>query len=154
MIRSSLAAIAGYVVIVVVVVAGIGLSWAILGGEGAFAGEGPQPSTSWMIANLVTGFVAAVAGGWVAHRLGASRTAVRILIGLILVLGLIGALTADSQYAKRTKIDKPVSDMTFIEAGGHAKQPTWYNWIIPLIGAAGAWVGGQRRVRRTELRRT
>jgi len=36
MLRSVLAAIVGYIVMIVVVMIGIGIAWAILGGTGAF----------------------------------------------------------------------------------------------------------------------
>jgi hypothetical protein len=143
MIRSVLAAIAGYVAMVVVVVAGITLSWAILGGEGAFRGEGPEPSTAWMVLSVVFGFVAAVAGGWVALKIGRSSMAVKVLVGLVLVLGLYSALTAESEYAGRKKIRRRVARMSFIDAGQHAKQPTWYLWTIPIVGVAGVLVGGR-----------
>ena len=145
MIRNILAAVAGYAALVVVVLAGIGLTWAVVGGSGAFAGEGPEPSAMWMVANLVFGLIAALAGGWVTRRIGRSQQAVRILIGLIILLGVITAITAEAAYAKRIKIDKPVAEMSFMEAGQHAKQPGWYNWIIPLVGVAGVWIGGREK---------
>ncbi|MDH3236851.1 MAG: hypothetical protein OEQ29_25305, partial [Alphaproteobacteria bacterium] len=143
--RSTLAAIAGYVVIVIVVMGSIALTWAAVGGAGAFAGEGPAPSAVWMASIVASGFLAAVAGGWVARRIGRSATAVNILIGLILVLGVVSALTARAQYEKRESVDKPVAEMTFMEAGQHARQPAWYNWTIPIIGMVGAWIGGRQR---------
>jgi len=143
--RNILAAMAGYAALVIVVMAGIGSAWAILGGTGAFAGEGPEPSATWLAFNIGFGFVAALVGGLVARKIGGSLTAVHTLIALILVLGVVTAYAAESQYAKRERIDKPVAEMSFMEAGQHAKQPAWYNWIIPLVGVAGAWVGGQER---------
>jgi hypothetical protein len=145
MIRSILAAVAGYAALVVVVVAGIGLTWAVVGGSGAFAGEGPEPSAMWMVANLVSGFLAAFAGGWVARKIGRSQQAVKILAGLIILLGIITAITAEAAFAKRKKIDTPVAEMSFMEAGQHARQPGWYNWIIPLVGVAGVWIGGREK---------
>lgn len=143
MIRSILAAVAGYAALVVVVMVGIALAWAILGGTGAFAGEGPEPSAIWIILNMICGFLAAWVGGWVALKIGRSVHAVNILIGLVILLGVMTVLTADSQYAKRARVDKPVAEMSFMEAGQHAKQPAWYNWVIPLVGVAGVWIGGK-----------
>ena len=130
---------------VIVVVAGIGIAWAILGGEGAFAGESPAPSTGWLILNILSGFVAAVAGGFVARKVGRSMTAVKLFVALLLVFGAYFAITAESSYAKRPKVDKPVAEMTFQEAGQHARNPTWYTILIPLVGVAGALVGGRQR---------
>lgn len=142
MARNILAAIGGYIVMVIIVLLGITVAWMALGPAGAFAGEGPAPSTAWMAGNLVSGFVAALAGGWAASRLGSSATAVKILLGLVLVLGLITAVT--SMGATGNPIDKPVTELSFMEAGAYAVQPAWYNWIIPLVGAIGVWIGGDK----------
>ena len=145
MLRSILAAVVGYIAMVVVVLAGIALAWAVLGGSGAFAGEGPKPSTAWIAMNLVGGFLAAFVGSLVALKIGRSARAVKILIGLLLVLGVVSAVTANSVYEKREPVGKPVAEMSFREAGQHAKQPAWYNWVIPLVGVAGACLGGRSR---------
>ena len=145
MLRNVLGAVLGYAVMVVVVMIGIWVAWAILGGEGAFQGEGPHPSVTWLVLNIVFGFIAAVVGGFVARKVGRSVTAVKVLVGLLLLMGAIFAITADSSYEKREKVDTPVAEMTFGEAGRHAKSPFWYNFTIPLVGVAGALVGGRQR---------
>lgn len=139
--RNILAAAGGYVVMVIVVFAGIGIAWALLGASGAFAGDTPSPSTTWLAGNLISGFVAAFAGGWTARRIGKSTGAVSILIGFILVLGVVSAVFGPDPPGE--PLGKPVADLTFIEAGQYAVQPTWYNWIVPIIGAVAAWLGGR-----------
>jgi len=147
MIRAILGAILGYVAIVVVVIAGLAATWAVLGGAGSFSGEGPYPSMAWSASAVLAGFIAAFLGGRVALKIGRTDLAVKILIGLMLVLGLYGAVTAESAYQKRTAeaVDKPVGELTFMEAGAVAKNPAWYNWVIPFVGAAGAMLGGRER---------
>lgn len=144
MLRNVLGAVLGYVVMVIVVLAGIGVAWMILGGSGAFDGEGPVPSMAWVVNNLLFGFVAAIAGGFAARKIGRSMTAVKILVGLILAFGAWFAVTADSSYAKREPVGKPVAEMSFTEAGQHARNPSWYNFVIPLVGVAGVLIGGRK----------
>ncbi len=144
MLKGIAGAVVGYIVIIIVVMAGLGLAWAILGGEGAFHGDGPYPSTAWLAFSFGFGFLAAVAGGFVAAKIGAKK-GVQILVGLIIALGLVSALTYERVRAKSEPIDKPVADMTFTEAGEHARQPPWYNWTIPIVGVVGALVGGRRK---------
>ena len=145
MLRKILAALLGYVVIVVIALAGIGIGWTILGGQGAFEGEGPQPSTVWILLNLAIGLVAAVVAGRVAAVVGGSSSSAKILAGIVLVLGFLLAAAAQFAPVERQPIDKPVAEMSFREAGEHAEQPGWYNWIMPLLGAAGVLFGGRRR---------
>ena len=146
--RAIAGALCGYAAMVVIVVASIAGTWAVLGPEGSFTGEGPYPSAAWNTSNVVFGFLAALVAGWVARKVGRGSTAVRILVGLMVVLGLYSAITAESSYQKRVAkadIDKQVADLSFTEAGVVAKSPTWYVWLIPVIGAAGALVGGRER---------
>ncbi len=144
MLRNILGAVVGYVSMVVVVMIGIGLAWLVVGGgSGAFDGESPRPSTIWIAFNIVFGFVAALVGGSIARRIGRSMTAVKILVAVLLVLGAFFAITAESTYAKREPVDKTVAEMSFTEAGQHARNPTWYLFSIPLVGVAGALVGAR-----------
>ena len=80
-----------------------------------------------------------------ALKIGRSSTAVKILVGIVIVLGLYFALTAESAQADREPVDKPVAEMSFREAGQHARQPAWYNWVVPLIGVAGVMLGGRQK---------
>ena len=147
MLRSILGAIVGYVATVIVVIASLAVTWAVLGASGSFTGEGPYPSPAWNASALVAGFIAALLGGWVALKVGRAALAVKILVGMMLVLGLYGALTAENSYQKRTAqaVDKQVADLSFMEAGAVAKNPAWYNWVIPFVGATGALLGGRER---------
>lgn len=144
MLRSILAAVVGYVALVLVVLAGIGVAWLALGGEGAFDGEGPAPSGAWIALNLMSGLIAAVIAGLVARRIGGSQLAVRILAGFVLALGLVVAAMAGSAD-DREPAAGPVAEMTFREAGQYAEQPAWYNWLVPLVGAVGVMIGGRER---------
>ncbi len=145
MVRNILGAVLGYVAMVVVVLGGIGLMWTVLGPSGAFAGEGPRPSTPWILGNLVSGFIAALLGGRIALAVGKNQLAVRVLLGLVLVLGLGGAIVAGLSPMPRPPLGKPIGELRFVEAGGYAEQPAWYNWLIPIIGAVGVFVGGRTR---------
>ena len=44
-------------------------------------------------------------------------------------------------------------DVSMMEATAGARQPAWFNWLNPLIGAVGVWFGSRKlcaeRVRRT-----
>lgn len=142
--RRVLGVIAGYVAMVVVVFAVVGVAWLVLGASGAFQGEGPYPSVPWLLFSVVGGFLGAVLGGRVAQKVGSGMKAVSLLVSVVVALGVFLALNAEESYAKRERIDKPVAEMSFMEAGQHAKQPAWYNWLIPFVGAAGVWLGGSR----------
>lgn len=146
MLRDILGAILGYLAIVVVIIASLFLVWQILGGSGAFSGDGPEPSMAWNLAALASGLVAAFVGGKTAAKIGRGPRAAHILLTLVLALGLFGALTAESAWERRQQQapeGKAAGDLTFLEAGTVARSPTWYNWTIPLVGAIGVFLGGR-----------
>ena len=86
----------------------------------------------WVLGQLVLGPVGAYTGGqvcaWVAHE---ARGAT-ILIGLVIVLGVVNALNSPAMAAG----PRP-DDVSMMEATAGARQPTWYLWLNPVIGAVG-----------------
>ena len=141
--RSIGAAVAGYVVMVLVVMLGAAVQWFVLGAEGSFQEDSTVASTSWSAIACVAGLLAAIAGGFAASKIDVSpnRLGVKILLGLILGLGLVLALAQMAGKPKPLPKDKKIADLTFVEAGEYASSPTWYNFAIPIIGAIGVVIG-------------
>lgn len=107
--------IGGYAVLAALVIVGS------MAASGILAGDGGQVTTSYLVANLVLSFAAAVAGGfacaWIAGPL--RLAAVGVLAVIVLALGLL------------------------MEGGGG--QPGWYPVLIPLLGVLGVGIGGWLR---------
>jgi hypothetical protein len=82
-----------------------------------------RPTPAYLTGNLLTGFLFAGCGGWIAAHLapGAPRWHAGALAGIILLLGVTTAAQGGA-----------------VRAG----QPQWYAWMLPFIGAAGALLGG------------
>ena len=79
MLRSVLAAVAGYVTIAVAVFASLSIAFSFLGPEFAFHEASNQSTLQWTLVALLSGLLSALAGGWVAGRVGQSSQA--FLIG-------------------------------------------------------------------------
>ena len=143
--RAILGAVAGYLVMAFVVMIGITAAWYVLGPAAVFRGEGPEVTTLWTVLCLLLGLPAATRGGWVAARTGklSARNAVRFLVGLILVLGVVsGVFQLKAQDEGLTATHEPVESLSFVEAGERARQPAWYLLVLPWTGAIGALFGG------------
>lgn len=141
--RSILAAILGYVCMVLFVMLGAVVQWLILGAAGAFEPGSTVASTNWAVASCISGLIAALAGGFLAasiDRVGKQR-GVKILIGLVLAIGLLTAVGTMMGEPKQLPEGKNLADLGFVEAGQYATSPTWFNWVIPVLGAIGAWIG-------------
>lgn len=149
MIRAIISALAGYVIMVVFVLLGIVVVWFSLGNRFAFVGDTNMASVGWCLCNLLGGAIAAKISGWATTKMGGDQgvLAVRILIGIVLVLGV---LTLAMQFASEPKplpAGKTIESLTFAEAGQYAVSPTWYNVAIMVVGVVGI-LGGHSIARR------
>jgi hypothetical protein len=117
MVRSVVAVFAGFLAIVVLVLASAPVIAKLLPAGAS------RPTRSYLLANLLTSFAFAGVGGWIAAHIAASgpHWHAVALAALVLVLGV---MTAAQGGAAR------------------AGQPVWYGWLLPFVGAAGALLGG------------
>jgi hypothetical protein len=145
MIRAIVSAIAGYALMVVLVMSCIAATWFTLGNRFAFDGESRTASLGWSLIQLVAGAISAIAGGaltaWLAgpHR----ALAVRILIGIMLILGVLNAAMSLGVAPPPMPEGKTLESLSFAEAGQYARSPTWYLFAIVVAGVAGVWSGGR-----------
>ena len=143
MLKAVLAAIVGYIVMVVVVFTTFSGSYLAMGADGAFRPGTYDVSLLWIVVSLVLAIIAAVIGGTVASRIG-GPTGVKVLAGLVVVLGLLSALPVLSpETDPRPKVrTDAVGNM---EAMTNARQPAWNALLMPFLGAAGVLAGGRSK---------
>jgi uncharacterized membrane protein YeaQ/YmgE (transglycosylase-associated protein family) len=103
----------------------------------------------------VVGIDAAMAGGFVAHRLAPSPRTLQALAALVVVLGLTMAMAS---------LNAPEDPTLAVRAGGvanmdammRARTPTWAAVLNPVLGVIGVFAGGwlsQRAKAATAARR-
>lgn len=142
MLRSILGAIAGYVVMFIFIFVTFSGLFFVLGTERTFNPGNYQVSMLWVVISTVLGLIAAVAGGYVASMAGKGFTAVKILAGIILVMG---ALTAAMVAFTPAPTESRTTDVANMEAMTKAQTPLWIAILNPIIGIVGAVVGGRMR---------
>ena len=120
MLRSLVAVFAGFLAIVVLVLASAPLAARLLP---ATALPAPRPPIAYLAVNLVSGFLCAGAGGWITGHLAASHPQWHAA-GLAALVLALGVTTAAQGGAAR------------------AGQPSWYVWTLPFVGAGGVLLGG------------
>ena len=143
MLRSVLAAVAGYVTIAVAVFASLSAAYSFLGPEFAFHEASNQSTLQWTLVALLSGLLSALAGGWVAGRVGKSLEAFSILVLIVLVVGIGFAVYAMTNSVETAQEVDP-SEWGFLEACRREVQPTWFYFLLPLAGALGVLWGGRR----------
>lgn len=139
MLRNILAAIVGYVVMAAVLFILFSLLWLAVGPSRAFQPGSWEVPVGWALGSLVLGFVGAYIAGLVCVLVGRDGRAAMILIGLVIVFGVVRALTPVEMPAG----PRP-DDVSMMEATAGAVHPAWFNWLNPLIGALGVWFGTRK----------
>ena len=125
-IRTVVGAIVGYVVTVIVVITLIMLVWFFLGNEFAFKEGKLEASHGWVASTLIGGFFAAMIGGMTAALIGLDRIwrAVGMLACIILLFGILSAVTQLNAKSRELPKDKEIANLTFYEAGEYGAVPT------------------------------
>ena len=139
MLRNILAAIVGYIAMAAVQFTLFSLLWLTVGPSRAFEPGSWEVSGGWVLVQVVLGLVGAYIGGQVCARVARDARGATLLIGLVIVLGVVNALMAPEMAAA----SRP-DDVTMMQATAGARQPVWYLWLNPLIGAAGVWLGTRK----------
>lgn len=132
------AAVLGWIVMAVVVFAGHALAWVGMGVDRSFQPDSWSPSALWLAVSIVISLGAAVLGGVVCAKTAPDRRGVWSLAGLVFVLGVLVALLPEASVAEGPR---PAA-VAMMEALNNAQSPRWMVWLNPLIGVAGALVGG------------
>jgi hypothetical protein len=123
MLRNILAVIAGYVAMAIATLISIAILAPIYGVPmGAQSAPAVLPM-GYLVLNVLSGFAAAICGGFVAVRIAGRTRPAMFLAALVLVLGIAFAVS---------------------ERGRHPA-PAWYFAAIPLAGVAGIVVGANLR---------
>jgi small-conductance mechanosensitive channel len=124
MLRSIGSVVLGYVVLALITIGGTSAAAALLlprRAAGSQPGMPPPLTPSYLTANLTLSALAAVVGGYVTARMAPARPMVHVAVLALLIVAL-------SILSSRS----PMS----------TGQPRWYQRALPVIGLAGAAVGG------------
>ena len=129
--RSIIAVVAGFVVVMGVVMAGVAAATEVIVPGGLVeAATGPREAlpATYFAANLVISAMGALLGGWVTARMAPSREMAHVLAlsVFVILMSIPGLLEYGPSY-----------DV----------QPIWYRWGLPVLGVGGALLGGWMRSR-------
>lgn len=131
--RTAMAVVAGYLVLAVFLLTAFTLAYMAAGHQFAFQPGSLEVTTGWLLMAVAVNFVAAALGGFICAFIAKERaaTAVRALAALIIVLGLAVAffhLAAPGREAP----PKAIAELSSAEAAKFARQPVWFEFLVPL----------------------
>jgi hypothetical protein len=129
--RSIIAVVAGFVVVIAVVMAGTAAATELIVPGGLFeAATGPREALppEYFAANLIVSAMGAVLGGWVTARMAPDREMAHVFA--LTVLMILMSIPSLMGYG-------PSFDV----------QPAWYRYMLPILGVGGVLLGGWLRSR-------
>ena len=144
MFRNVLAAISGYIVMALLVMAGFSVALAAPGF--AFRPDSLDVTNGWLAYTLTLSFVAAMAGGFVCAAVARKPQPVLALAIVVLVLGLFEA-SRNQMKATPARSAEELRSMSMMDKAQISVQPTAYSFALPFVGACGVLAGGRLRGR-------
>ncbi len=155
MIRGILAVIVGFIVMVVWVI-GTTLAGMATLTDLVLDESTREASLTWCLIQIGLGLVGGVIGGFLAAAIGAGpkKTPVKVLAGLVLVLGMGQAammtfgLMPQPEPSSEVLFNEPAGEsspewLDKLKAISEAEQPTWFSFTIPVVGLVGVLLGGK-----------
>lgn len=142
MLRKILGLIVGYIVMAITLFAMFSGLYRLLGTDGSFLPGNYNVSTTWIVSGFVVFFVAAGIAGMVYSAISNSGSAVA-MGAVIFIVGILIAISQAAQDPGTTA--REAVDVDLVDAMNLARQPLWVMIANPLLGFAGALIGGQMR---------
>ena len=140
--RSILGGIAGYVVMFIIIFATFTAAYFALGADRAFNPGTYDVSLMWIAVSTLLGLASAAVGGYIAALVGRGFKAVKIMAGIIFVIGLLTIAKTVMTAPPPAPRTASVSNM---EAMASAQMPVWLAVVNPILLIAAAMAGGRMR---------
>ncbi|MCB0718866.1 MAG: hypothetical protein KDD65_10500, partial [Bacteroidetes bacterium] len=110
--------------------------------EGAFQPGVWDITPLWAVLLVISGFVAAIAGGYAARRIDKDMRGAYILLGISVVLGIFFAIPVITGSGIQPLSTRP-DELPMMDAMANGRQPIWVALLNPVIGAIGVLFGAR-----------
>jgi FtsH-binding integral membrane protein len=142
MLKSILAVIAGFIVMFIFAFAVCTCAYLGLGVERVFQPESYDVSTIWIVLLIAIALIGGIIGGLVCAAISKSKGACTALVILVLVFGVIGAITTAMKEHPSAARSGDVSNW---EAMKLAQTPAWLCYLDPALSAVGVMLGARMK---------
>lgn len=147
MLKSIVAIIVSYLVVVLLFSAVfLGLYFA-LGVERVFQPDSYEVSTLWLVLTMAGSFFGWMFGGWLCIAISKSLRVGRVFALIVFVLTAITCLSQLNRENEGPHVR--AGEVTFFETFGREVTPRWFHFVNPLLSLAGV-LAGARVKRRSE----
>ncbi len=144
MLRAIGSVVVGYVVAALLTMLLFTAAYLVIGVDRTFEPGTYTATPLWNGLAIVVSAVVATVAGAVCGLIARSRTPVRVLAALFVVLGVLSA----AMNANKPDPGPRAGDVPVFDAATKAKQPSWFAFSVPFIGAVFVTLGGSLSTRK------
>ncbi len=138
--KNILAAVVGYVAMFVAIFGLFSIAFMMIGVERSYQPGVYNVSLLWILVSLVLSVFVGMIGGYVTKLIAKNDQAVKILLGIAVVLGLI--MASGSLFVESREITRPET-VGNMEAMMNSIQPLWVGFLVTLIHVGGILYGAR-----------
>ncbi|MDX1439794.1 MAG: hypothetical protein R3284_07830 [Rubricoccaceae bacterium] len=142
MVKNILGAVAGYVAMFVAIFVLFSLAFMLIGVEGSYQENTYHVSMLWIVVSLLLSFPVGMTGGYVTKMIAGNDKAIKILLGIVVVLGLF--MASGSLFVETSEVARPET-VGNMEAMMNSIQPLWVGLLVVLMHIAGVLYGARLR---------
>ena len=142
MLKSILGVIVGFIVMFIFAFAVCTCAYLGLGVERVFQPESYDVSTIWIVLMIAIAVIGGILGGWICAAISKSKGACTAFVVLVLVFGVIGAITtAMKEHPSAARS----GDVSYLQAMQMGQTPAWLCFADPVLGAVGVMLGARMK---------
>lgn len=142
MLRNTLAVIASYIVMAVLIVIGLSAAFIAMGADRAYQPGTYDVSTLWLFVMLATSIIAAIVGGLCVALISDRSKGARL--ALCIVIAVLGTLSIAMQAVATDPAPEDLvrtADVSTFDAASKARTPLWVGILSPIVGISGVIIG-------------
>ena len=145
MLRSILAIIVSYIVMMLFFSLAFAALYAGLGVERVFQSDSYEISTLWLVLSIVGSFLVALFAGWLCAAISKSFRVGQVFA--LIVLAGSAIMCVSSLYRESEGPHVRAGEVGFFDAMERGVSPRWLHFVNPVLTAAGALAGARMKRR-------
>ena len=145
MLRSILAIIASYAVMIVFFFLAFTGSYLAFGTERVFQPDSYEVSIVWIVVAVVVSFLGSVVGGYICAAISRNMRTCQIFAFIVFLLGLLACIPAMKRNPDAPNVR--AGEVPNLKAMQLAVSPLWLHLLTPVVSAAGVLAGARMKGR-------
>jgi hypothetical protein len=143
MLKSILAIIVSYIVMMLLFSLAFAGLYAALGVERVFQSDSYEISTLWLALSIIGSFFVALVAGWLCVAMSKSFRVGQVFTLIVLVGSAI--MCVSSLYRESEGPNVRAGEVGFFDAMERGVSPRWLHFVNPVLTAAGALAGARTK---------